>query len=171
MRHAFLTDAAFYDTMLKGQTSSPVPLEQVLDKMARYCGYRERCIKEVKDKLKSFDVSAKDRDEIFQYLIDNRFVDERRYAEAFVRGKINQNGWGLNKIKYYLRSKGVEEEVLLRVLAEVDDVSYRRRLEKILRSKIVRADNDFEARRKLAKYAIQKGFESDLVWEVLKEMF
>ena len=153
------------------QPAKPVSPDQVLDKMAKYCAYQERCVKDVVEKLKTFEISDKDREEILNYLIDNRFVDNRRFAHAFVRGKINQSGWGLNKIRFHLIQKGIDKETIEEALQTFDEEAYRQKLIGILqtKSKTVKAENDFEKNRKLAAYAIQKGFEAGLVWEVLKE--
>lgn len=151
--------------------SKPLSSEQVLDKMAKYCAYQERCVKDVTDKLKTFEISPKDKEEILRYLIDNRFVNDERFAHAFVRGKINQSGWGLNKIRFHLMQKGVAKEMIEEAMLDTDEEVYRQRLIDILKTKAktVKAENDFERKRKLAAYAIQKGFETSLVWEVLKE--
>ena len=145
----------------------------VLDKMAKYCAYQERCVKDVSDKLKTFDISEKEREEILNYLIDNRFVNDKRFAQAFVRGKINQSGWGLNKIRYHLMQKGIDKETIAEALGQTDEETYRQRLVDILntKAKTVKAENAFEKNRKLAAYAMQKGFEANLVWDVLKEAF
>ena len=143
----------------------------VLDKMAKYCAYQERCVKDVTDKLKTFELSEKERNEILNYLIDNRFVNNKRFAMAFVKGKINQSGWGLNKIRFHLMQKGIAKETIDEALESFDEEAYRKRLHDVLSSKAktVKAANDFERKRKLAAYAIQKGFEANLVWEVIKE--
>ena len=151
--------------------SKPLTPDQVLDKMAKYCAYQERCVKDVRDKLKTFDIPQEDQDKILDYLLDNRFVTDERFAKSFVRGKINQSGWGLNKIRFHLMQKGVAKEVIDEALAQTDEEAYRQRLIDILKakSKTVKAENDFEKKRKLAAYAMQKGFEAALVWEVLQE--
>ena len=151
----------------------PLSPEQVLDKMAKYCAYQERCVKDVSEKLKTFEISEKDREEIINYLIDNKFVNDERFARAFVRGKINQSGWGLNKIRFHLMQKGIDKEIIEAALDTFDEEVYRQRLIDILQSKArtVKAANDFEKNRKLAAYAMQKGFEASLVWEVIKEVF
>lgn len=142
-----------------------------LDKMAKYCAYQERCVKDVTDKLKTLELTEKERNEILNYLIDNRFVNNERFAKAFVKGKINQSGWGLNKIRFHLMQKGIEKEIIDEALESFDEEAYRQRLVDVLKSKAktVKADNDFERKRKLAAYAMQKGFEANLVWEVIKE--
>jgi regulatory protein len=151
--------------------SKPLSPDQVLDKMAKYCAYQERCVKDVTNKLMTFDLPEKDRQEILNYLIDNRFVNDERFAHAFVRGKINQSGWGVNKVRFHLMQKGIGKELIDEALQSFDQEAYRQRLVEVLKtkSKTVKAANDFEKNRKLAAYAIQKGFEASLVWEMLKE--
>lgn len=152
--------------------AKPLTPDQVLEKMAKYCAYQERCVKDVKDKLKSFDLPEKEKSKILDYLLDNRFVDNERFAKAFVRGKVNQSGWGVNKIRFHLMQKGIDKEVIDEALGQTDEEVYRQRLIDILKTKAktVKADSDFEKKRKLAAYAMQKGFEGGLVWEVLKSL-
>jgi regulatory protein len=151
--------------------AKPLSPDQVLDKMAKYCAYQERCVKDVTEKLKTFELTQKEKDEILDYLIDNRFVNNTRFAQAFVKGKINQSGWGLNKIRFHLMQKGIDKEIIDEALQTYDEEAYRQRLIDVLKikAKTIKAENDFERNRKLAAYAMQKGFEANLVWEVIKE--
>ena len=152
--------------------SKPLTPDQVLDKMAKYCAYQERCVKDVKDKLKTFDIPQEERDKIMAYLLDNRFVNDERFSKSFVRGKVNQSGWGLNKIRFHLIQKGIAKELIDEALEQTDEELYRQRLTDILttKAKTVKAASEFEKKRKLAAYAMQKGFEGNLVWEVLKDL-
>ena len=146
--------------------------DQVLDKMAQYCAYQERCVKDVKDKLKTYDIPQEERNKILDYLLDNRFVNDERFAKSFARGKINQSGWGLNKIRFHLVHKGINKETIDDALGQTDEEVYLQRLMDILKtkSKTVKAENDFEKKRKLAAYAMQKGFEGGLVWDAVKDL-
>ncbi len=152
------------------KNDKPLTPDQVLDKMAKYCAYQERCVKDVTDKLRSFDITQEVKDTIMAYLLDNRFVDNERFTRSFVRGKVNQSGWGVNKIRFHLMQKGIDKDMIEEALGQTDEEVYRQRLIDILKakSKTVKAENDFEKKRKLAAYAMQKGFEGSLVWEVLK---
>ena len=155
------------------QPAKPLTPDQVLDKMAKYCAYQERCVKDVRDKLKTFEISEEEKAKILDYLLDNRFVNDERFAKSFVRGKVNQSGWGVNKIRFHLIQKDIDKNIIEEALGQTDEEAYRQRLIEILetKSKTVKAVNDFEKKRKLATYAMQKGFEGSLVWEVLKEYF
>lgn len=154
------------------QPAKPLTPDQVLDKMAKYCAYQERCVKEVRDKLKTFDIAEEDKTKILDYLLDNRFVNDERFARSFVRGKVNQSGWGVNKIRFHLIQKGIDKDIIDEALGQTDEEAYRQRLIEILKTKAktVKADSDFEKKRKLAAYAMQKGFEGSLVWETLKDL-
>ena len=151
--------------------AKPLTPDQVLDKMAKYCAYQERCVKDVKDKLKTFDIPQESKDEILDYLLDNRFVNDERFARSFVRGKVNQSGWGVNKIRFHLMKKGIDKDMIDEALGQTDEEVYKQKLIDILKakSKTVKAETDFERKRKLAAFAMQKGFERSLIWEVLKE--
>ena len=154
------------------KTAQPLSPDQVLDKMAKYCAYQERCVKDVRDKLKTFDLPQEEKTKILDYLLDNRFVNDERFAKSFVRGKVNQSGWGMNKIRFHLMQKGITKELIDEALGQTDEEVYRQRLIDILKTKAktVKTANDFEKKRKLAAYAMQKGFEGNLIWEVLKDL-
>ena len=154
------------------KSDKPLSPDQVLDKMAKYCAYQERCVKDVRDKLKTYDIPQEDRDKILDYLLDSRFVNDERFTKSFVRGKINQSGWGLNKIRFHLMQKGIAKDIIDEALGQTDEEVYRQRLIDILKtkSKTIKAETDFERKRKLAAYAMQKGFEASLVWEVIKAL-
>ena len=154
------------------QPAKPLTPDQVLDKMAKYCAYQERCVKDVRDKLKTFDILEEEKTKILDYLLDNRFVNDERFAKSFVRGKINQSGWGVNKIRFHLIQKGIDKDIIDEAIGQTDNEVYRQRLIDILKtkSKTIKADSDFEKKRKLAAYAMQKGFEGNLIWDVLKDL-
>jgi regulatory protein len=154
------------------QANKPLTPDQVLDKMAKYCAYQERCVKDVRDKLKTFEISEEEKAKIIDYLLDNRFVNDERFAKSFVRGKVNQSGWGVNKIRFHLIQKGIDKDIIEEALGQTDEEVYRQRLIEILKTKAktVQVSNDFEKKRKLAAYAMQKGFEGSLVWETLKDL-
>ena len=157
---------------MQKRPAPPLTPDQVLDKMAKYCAYQERCVKDVREKLKTYDIPLEEKEKILDYLLDNRFVNDERFANSFVRGKVNQSGWGVNKIRFHLMQKGIAKELIEAALGQTDEEAYRQRLIEILKtkSKTVKADSDFEKKRKLAAYAMQKGFEGNLVWEVLKDL-
>lgn len=111
-------------------------------------------------------------DELLTDLITEGFLNEERFAKAFAGGKFRIKRWGRNKIVHALESKGLTKNCIRIGLLEIDESDYRSTLEELLRSKILdlRESNLFVARDRASKFAIQKGFEPELVWEKLKEL-
>lgn len=144
--------------------------DTTLKKVLHFCSYQDRCQSEVKMKISSFDISSSDKEKIMQLLIDEGFIDDNRFARTFVRSKIHLKKWGVNKIKMALKQKGVSDEVIHGALSEIDPDVYRDELLKLLKSKRINEPDDFKRRAKLAQYGIQKGYEPNLVWEVINDL-
>ena len=84
----------------------------ILEKIQSYCQYQERCIKEVRNKLFSLKATNKTADKILQSLIDNDYLNEDRYAKMFIQGKLRIKKWGRIKLKYELRLKGLDINII-----------------------------------------------------------
>lgn len=144
--------------------------DSVLKKILHFCSYQDRCISEVKTKISTFDISSSDKEKIMQLLINEGFIDDNRFAHTFVRSKIHLKKWGVNKIKMSLKMKGISDEIISEALSEIDPDFYREDLIKILKAKKINESDDFKRKAKLAQYAIQKGYEPALVWDVIKNL-
>lgn len=148
----------------------PFTFEHAKQKALRYCAYQERSHQEVKNKLYELGLYSSQVDELLVYLITEGFLNEERYAKLFAGGKFRIKQWGRIKIVHALESKGLSKNCIRIGLKEIDEADYEQTLEKLLLAKIdeVDAENNFIVRDKVSKYAIQKGFEPDLVWQKLK---
>lgn len=144
--------------------------DSVLKKILHYCSYQDRCVSEVKTKISTFEISSSDKERIMQLLINEGFIDDERFAHTFVRSKINLKKWGVNKIRMSLKMKGISDEIISEALSEIDRDFYREDLMKILKAKKINESDDFKRKMKLAQYAIQKGYEPALVWEMIKNL-
>lgn len=142
-------------------------------KIQRYCAYQERSHQEVRNKLFSFGLYSSEVDQLLTDLITDGFLNEERYAKAFVGGKFRMKKWGRIKIVNALEAQGLSKNCIRIGLKEIDSNDYITVLESILQKKAaeIEAENVFVKRDKLSKYAIQKGYEPDLVWKILKELF
>ena len=89
-------------------------------KIMRYCAYQERCIQEVEHKLHTLGCPSNNISAYTRYLSAEDFLKEERYAEVFVRGKVNNNKWGPRKIETALLSKKVDPSLIKRELAQFD---------------------------------------------------
>lgn len=144
--------------------------EQVKQKALRYCAYQERSHQEVKNKLYELGLRSSEVDEMLSYLIVEGFLNEERFAKAFAGGKFRVKKWGRMKIVHALESKGLTKNCIRIGLKEIEEADYLNTLEELLKTKIseLSESNTFVLRDKVSKYAIQKGFEPDLVWDTLK---
>lgn len=147
--------------------SAQIP-DWVLSKMKQYCAYQERCMFDVKEKLKTFHLQEDVYDRIILQLKRDDYLNEERYAKVFAGGKLRINHWGKNKIYKALQQKKVPELFILEGLNAIDD-EYLAVLHKVIAKKNSELkDSDINRRnKKLAKFAISKGFEYRLVWDVL----
>lgn len=146
---------------------------QASEKIKHYCAYQERCHAEVKTKLYHYGLITPDVDAIIAMLIQEDYLNEERYAILFAGGKFRIKQWGKNKIKYDLKSKQVSAYCIRKALQQIPDDQYYASLQKLAEKKnesLQKEKNKFIKRKKLQDYLIQKGYESNLVQEVIKEI-
>jgi regulatory protein len=143
-----------------------------LSKIQKYCAYQERCHTEVRRKLFEYGLKSSDMDEIITNLILTNFLNEERYAKSFAGGKFRMKKWGRLKIVHALEANGVSKNCIQSGLKEIDADDYARTLREVLEKKndAVAETNIYSQRNKLSKFAIQKGYEPELVWKILREI-
>lgn len=137
--------------------------EEILTKIYKYCTYQERCKSEVRKKLKALRAPEEDWDKIIAHLERENFLNEMRFALAFVRGKFIYKKWGRQKIRYELRGKEVPEELIEQAIAEeIDEESYEISMRKLIRQrqKQIADLSPFEKKAHLSKFLAQKGYEN-----------
>ncbi len=147
-------------------------VEELTEKARRYCAYRERCTREVEEKLLRLGADRQTTSQVVRVLRDEDFLDDRRYSRLFVCGKFRQNGWGKVKIKVALLAKGIPETHIHEALEEIDSDSYVPKLQALIARKKqeLQSRNKEDIPAKTAAYCIQKGYEPALVWEMMKEV-
>lgn len=146
--------------------------EQILQKLETFCAYRERCEAEVKQKLFSLQVKNEDVDFYIQYLKENNFLNETRFAASFSRGKFNIKNWGKIKIKQALQVKQIDANKIQQSLEQIDTTDYLSKLKNLLikKNKNIREEDENKRKQKLFAYALQKGYESTLIHQAIKEI-
>lgn len=144
-------------------------LEEAKEKLSSYCAYQERCAWEVRRKLYEKEISGEKAEELIEYLITEKFLDEERYAKAFARGKFRLKKWGRNRIKLELKMRQISEELIRKGLSEIDPEEYYDTLLSETEKKWEKTTEAdlFKKRFKVVGYLMQKGFEQDLVQEAL----
>lgn len=146
---------------------------EILQKLARYCAYQERCVQELEQKMKTFEVSPAEYPEYLAWLRANNYLNEARFVEIFVRSKFNQKSWGRTKINYELRKRGISASLLASAWDGIDDADYIEKARTILQKKKdeIKTGTSPQRYQKCYNFGLSKGYESSLVRELLKPLF
>lgn len=142
------------------RTKSP---EQALQSLMRLCSRAERSSGDALRLMHTWGVEESARRGVLRRLIDDRYIDDRRYAEAYTREKSQLSGWGTRKIALHLKQKGIAQPIIDDVLATLDSAQCSEQLARKLRRKLpsVRSKSVYELRQKLLRYALSLGFDGD----------
>lgn len=142
-------------------------------KIESYCAYQDRSHFEVKNKLFSWGLSSDQTDQILAYLIENKFLDEGRFAESYVSGKLRIKHWGRIKIKQGLKQKQIPDRIIQLAFKTIDQEEYYN----ILKHEITKKQRDLSTEKdpwkkkaKLLRYVQSKGFENDLIFDAMAEV-
>ena len=141
--------------------------DQALQKMERFCAYRERCPKEVRSKLKEMGLSHADSEQIYQVLLEDNFFNEERFAMAYAGGKFRSNQWGRVRIRQELKMRSIAPEYINQALDSIPEEDYEALVRKLLRKKMQQFAGDDNARDKNIASLARAGFELDLLFRVL----
>lgn len=135
--------------------------DEILYKLAARCSTSEQCLSDVEAKLKRYDLSEEERTRILQHLVEEKYIDDKRYAEAFVRDKYRFNKWGRIKIAQGLRMKGIDNGTVNKAMELIDEAEYLHILRELIKAKrkSIRGKSDYEVNGKLIRFAIGRGFE------------
>lgn len=136
-------------------------------KAESYCAYQERAQQEVRDKLYEWGQHQNDVENIISQLIEDNFLNEERFAKAYVLGKFRMKGWGKIKIKMHLKSKRISEPLIRIALKEIDLDEYEQKLSDTINRKIIKPLEKLTMaeRAKLIRFLQSKGFENDLIFK------
>ena len=121
------------------------------------------------EKMRRWELPEEEQARVMQRLISERYVDDERYARAFVKDKVRYNKWGRRKVEQALWQKHIDEDIRQRVLDEVDDEEYLSVLRPLLKQKrkSTKANSDYELNQKLVRFAISRGFTYDIIRQCL----
>lgn len=137
-----------------------------------YCARSERCTRDTKYFLESIGTNDDDIDEILNRLKKEKFLDELRFARAFVNDKYRFNSWGRKKISYELNAKGVPSEIIGEALEVLDPDEYYEHLKEQLEKKSgsIKGGSYYEKKAKLTRFAAGRGYEMDLIFDAIDEI-
>ena len=148
-------------------------IEEATILLEKYCVYQDRCHSEVEQKLRQMNIIREGQEKIILHLFANNFLNEERFAKSFVRGKYGQKRWGKMKIKAALKQKGISDRNMISGFREIDEDTYLSNIQHLARKKheLITEKNAYKKRQKLYLFLVQKGYEQDLINEVINPYF
>jgi regulatory protein len=147
-------------------------IKDATNKIEHYCAYQERCHEEVVQKLRSMKLDFEEIDEIIAHLIGSNFLNESRFACSFARGKHRIKHWGKIRIVNELKFRKITRYNINLALKEISTEEYLATFHTVAERnwESVRETNMLKKRKKCCDYLLRKGFESNLVYEKVKEL-
>lgn len=136
----------------------------------KYCAYQDRCQQEVRNKLHDIGAPYDSIESILSDLISDNFLNEERFATSYARGKFYYKDWGKNKILQELKQRQISAYCIKKAMLEIDEDDYLLTIKKLVDKKGKQLGNSASQvnQHKIANFLYNKGFESNLIWEVLK---
>jgi len=155
---------------MKKQKSYTV--DEATKALEHFCAYQERCHKEVEQKLYDLQMIPEAKEKIIIHLLQHNFLNEERFAKAFVRGKFSIKKWGKIKIVNELKFKNISSYNIKTALKEINEEEYFSTLQKIAKKKLslIREPNAFKKKNKLSTFLISKGYESELIYKIVNTL-
>ena len=143
---------------------------QALIRAEATCAYQERCQQEMRDKLYDWGLHSLEVENIIARLITDNFLNEERFAIAFAGGKFRIKKWGRIKIKLELKKRKISDYCIRKAMQQIDDTDYAKTIRDLIakKSKEIKGGKEYIRKYKIAKFVASRGFEQDLIWEILK---
>lgn len=151
-------------------TPKVIAPEKALIRCEELCARAERCEHELREKMRAWRIDSRDIDAIINSLTTRRFLDDSRFARAFVRDKYRFARWGRRRIAMALRQKRIDSDVIDEALEEINQDEYTAVLRSLLKAKAAHMERplSYEDRMKLLRFAVARGFETQLVSSLLR---
>ena len=146
--------------------------EQALAALMRLCARAEKSESDARRLMRGWGLTDRDAGQVLAKLVRNRFIDDGRYAEAFVREKLRLSGWGAYKIRTALQRKGIPKELIDAALAQADGTDMGERLTQMLarKARTAKAATPYDLKTKLIRYGLSLGYEYETVIEAVSAM-
>ena len=144
--------------------------QQAYQKLSELCARSEHCQQEMLEKMRQWGVSEEEQAQVMERLIKERYVDDDRFARAFIYDKIRYNKWGRRKVEQALWMKRIDEQISKSILDDIDDEEYLSILRPLLkqRRKSTKANSEYELTMKLIKFALSRGFTMDIIQQCIE---
>jgi len=145
--------------------------EEALSRLQNLCSNREKCTGDVREKLRQWKINQEEQEKIISKLINDKFLNDIRFAGFFVRDKQRINKWGREKIRYALIHKGLSKEIIDEALLTLPAENYEESLRELLqrKSRELSKYEPYEKKNRLIRFAVQRGFDYDLIFRLVDE--
>lgn len=145
--------------------------EQALTRITSLCSASEYCIHDINEKLYRWGISNTDSERIIDYLLDEKYIDEARYAQAYTNDKLRFSHWGRIKIKSMLRMKHISDRDINNAFDNISEEEYESILRDIIKGKAKSEGDaeDYASRAKIIRFALQRGFEMEEITKFISE--
>ena len=152
--------------------SDNIQYDIALAKVMAHCSAKECCCSDIRKKLESYDLSTEDTEKIMSRLLKEKFIDESRYAKAYVNDKFKYNGWGKIKIASQLKMKQISSEDIREALSNIDEDEYVDKISSLLASKrkSLKYKDKYDLKVKLLRFGMSRGFENDILYKLIGEV-
>lgn len=154
------------------RTRKPITEAEAYNKFSAQCALAEYCPSDIRKKMQRLDIDEDATERVIHHLMNEGFINEDRYAKAFVRDKFHHNRWGRIRIEQELRMKGISQNLIDDALLEIDEDDVRETLLHLMEKKLpsVKGRNVYEIKAKLMRFAMSRGFDIDLIRSVADEV-
>ncbi len=147
--------------------------QEAYSRAAALCSKSEKCVSDIRKKLYDWHVEEEEHEVVIETLIENKYIDEERFAEYYVRDKFRFNGWGKIKIRHHLNQKKIPSYCIEKAISAINKEEYIHNLLKALngKNKTIKTSDEFERRQKLMRFAAGRGYTLDEINQALDEIF
>ena len=169
MENHLLIKCYYIANMISNKTYT---VEEALSKLQNYCSYQERCHQEVRRKLVSMRMIPEAIDQIIVALLDHNFLNEERFAKAYVRGKFRIKKWGRRRLTLELKKKEIGIFNINQAISQINELDYLEVFNDLAESRLsfIKESNKLKKKKKLADYLLYRGWESHLVYQKVNEL-
>ena len=147
-------------------------VKEAYTKMAQLCSRSEQCSIDIRKKMLAYEIMDELVEEIISKLKSEKFIDDERYVKAYISDKFRLNKWGKIKLRYYLKAKGLHDNIIEKGLQEINEDQYKKVLIATLREKAkkTKSDNKIEKMGQIIRFAQSRGFEPEIIHRHLPDV-
>lgn len=153
-------------------TTKAITIKVALTKAQNLCAKQEKCISDISKKLFDWKLPSTDHELVINSLLEDKFIDERRFALYFTNDKFNYNKWGKIKIEYALKQKNISSQNIKNALEKIPETEYNKLIETELIKKIktIKDSDEYTIKSKLVRFATSRGFENGKVFDIVSSI-